>query len=171
MRNLLTLALLIISTNLFSQARTNCGPNIGYVSNTNDFKSNTLQFGFSVRSTTKWRYAQAEVNLGWNPNTSEFSEMRIPVLFGAKILNMVRINIGGELRSTVTFIGENKRGMNALSYKSTPNFIAPVIGCGLDVYRLCFDFRITTQDKDMVNIKPQYTLGVSYLFGPRKAKD
>lgn len=168
MKNIIILIFCFLTISVFSQSRSNFGPSLSYISNNKDFKSNTIQFGFSARSTNKWKYAQAELNLTWNPNTSEFSEMRIPVLFGVKFLNMIRANIGGELRSNVTFIGENKRGMNALSYKSVPNFIAPVIGCGLDVDRLCFDFRVTTQDKDMVDIKPQYTLGVSYLFGPRK---
>jgi hypothetical protein len=163
----LTILLLLISTISFSQ-RTICGPNVGYISNTKDFKSNTISFGFSVRSVNKWKYAQPEINLTWNPNTSEFAEMRIPVLFGFSIMRTLRFNIGGELRSNLTFIGENKRGMNALSYKSDSNYITGVGGFGIDFDRLCLDFRVTTQDNDFVNIKPQYTVSTSFLFGPRK---
>lgn len=167
MKLTLTLILLLISTISFSQ-RTICGPNFGYISNTKDFKSNTISFGFSVRSVNKWKYAQPEINLTWNPNTSEFVEMRIPVLFGFSIMRTLRFNIGGELRSNLTFIGENKRGMNALSYKSDSNYITAVGGFGIDFDRLCLDFRVTTQDNDFVNIKPQYTTSISFLFGSRK---
>ncbi len=163
----ITLLLIFISTVCLSQ-RTIYGPNVGYISNTKDFKSNTISFGFSVRAINKWKYAQPEVNITWNPNTSEFDEMRIPVLFGFSIMRTLRFNIGGELRSNLTFIGENKRGMNALSYKSESNYITAIGGFGIDFDRLCLDFRVTTQDNDFVNIKPQYSISTSFLFGPRK---
>lgn len=163
----LTILLLLISTISFSQ-RTICGPNVGYISNTKDFKSNTISFGFSVRSVNKWKYAQPEINLTWNPNTSEFSEMRIPVLFGLSIMRTLRFNIGGELRSSLSFVGENKRGLNSLSYESSFNYVTAIAGFGIDFDRLCLDFRVTTQDNDFVNIKPQYTVSTSFLFGPRK---
>lgn len=167
MKSIATLLLILFYTLSYGQ-RTICGPNLGYISNTRDFKSNTISFGFSVRSINKWKYAQPEINLTWNPNTSEFSEMRIPVLFGFSIMRTLRLNIGGELRSNLTFIGENKRGMNALTYKSESNYITAVGGFGIDFDRLCLDFRVTTQDNDFVDIKPQYTISTSFLFGPRK---
>jgi hypothetical protein len=169
MKSIITILFCLAITICNSQnLRTNYGPNLGVISNSKEFKQNTYEFGFSIRRINTWRYIQPEVNLTWNSQTSEFSQMRIPILFGVKAIRLIRVNIGGELRSDLTFIGTNKRGMNQLSYKSNPMFVTPIAGVGLDIDKLCFDLRVSTVDNNFVDIKPQYMFSISYLFGPRK---
>jgi hypothetical protein len=169
MKSIITILFCLFAIICNSQnLRTNYGPNIGIISNSKEFKENTYEFGFSVRRINRWRYIQPEVNLTWNSQTSEFSQMRIPILFGVKAIRLIRVNVGAELRSDLTFIGENKRGMNQLSYKSNPMFVTPIAGVGLDIDKLCFDLRVTTADNNFVDITPQYMFSISYLFGPRK---
>jgi len=162
MKNLLTIILVSIFSVAFGQKakpRTNYGPNIGVISNSEKFESNTLQFGFAVRRIYKWRYIQPELNLFLNSKTSEFSEMAIPILFGARALKTIRFNIGAELRSNLSFIGPSKRGLNALTYVSTPTYVSPIAGIGVDIGRLCLDFRVSTQ----------FNMSISFLFGKRKS--
>ena len=171
MKNLLTIILVSIFSLAFGQKykpRTNYGPNIGVISNSEKFESNTFQFGFSVRRIHKWRYIQPEVNLTLDSKTSEFSEMRVPILFGVRTLRTIRFNIGGELRSNLSFIGPSKRGLNALTYESTPSYVSPIAGIGVDINRLSVDFRVSPQSDDLVNIKPQFNMSISFLFGKRK---
>ena len=162
MKKLLTIISVFIFSIAFGQKakpRTNYGPNFGIISNSEKFESNTLQFGFVVRRIYKWRYIQPELNLFLNSKTSEFSEMGIPILFGVRALKTIRFNIGAELRSNLSFIGPSKRGLNALTYKSTPTFVSPIAGIGVDIGRVCLDFRVSTQ----------YNMSISFLFGKRKS--
>jgi len=173
MKSTLTLLFLLISIICSSQnskmkARTNYGPNFGVISDSKEFSNNIYSFGFSVRRIKSWRYIQPEANLIWNSEKSEFSEMRVPVLFGVRVFRTVRFNIGGELRSNLSFIGSSKRGLNALSYKSTPTYISPIAGAGIDIDRVSLDFRVSSQSDDLVNIKPQFNASISFLFGKRK---
>lgn len=150
------------------RTRTNYGPNFGLISNSKDFISNTYSFGFSVRRIKSWRYIQPEVNLVWNTKTSQFSEMRVPVLFGIRALRAIRFNIGGELRSDLSFTGKSKRGLNSLTYESIPTYVSPIAGIGFDINRISLDFRVSPQSDDLVNIKPQFVASISFLFGKRK---
>ena len=160
MKKLLTIISVFIFSIAFGQkTRINYGPNIGVISNSEKFESNTLQFGFAVRRIYKWRYIQPELNLFLNSKTSEFSEMAIPILFGVRALKIIRFNIGAELRSNLSFIGPSKRGLNALTYESTPTFVSPIAGIGVDIGRVCLDFRVSTQ----------FNMSVSFLFGKRKS--
>jgi len=170
MKNLLTVILVFIFSLSFGQNKpiTNYGPNIGLVSNSEKFEYNTLQFGFTVRRIKNWKYIQPEVNLTWDSKKSQFSEMRIPILFGIRALRTIRFNIGGELRSDLSFIGSTKRGLNTLTYKSNPNYIAPIVGIGADIDRISLDLRVSSQS-DLINIKPQFGASISFLFGKRKS--
>jgi hypothetical protein len=160
MKKLLTIISVFIFSIVFGQkARINYGPNIGVISNSEKFESNNFQFGFSVRRIYKWRYIQPELNLFLNSKTSEFSEMAIPILFGVRALKTIRFNIGAELRSNLSFIGPSKRGLNALTYKSTPTYVSPIAGIGVDIGRVCLDFRVSTQ----------FNMSISFLFGKRKS--
>jgi hypothetical protein len=162
MKKLLTIILVSIFSIAFGQKakpRTNYGPNFGIISNSEKFESNTLQFGFAVRRIYKWRYIQPELNLFLNSKTSEFSEMAIPILFGVRALKTIRFNIGAELRSNLSFVGTSKRGLNQLSYESTPTFVSPIAGMGVDIGRVCLDFRVSTQ----------FNMSISFLFGKRKS--
>lgn len=142
---------------------TNYGPNIGFISNTETFKEGLYSFGFSVRKTNKWVYIQTEVNLSLKVDNSEFEQMRIPVLLGARILKTFRLNAGAELRSGLEFVGVNKRGLNQLTYNTLPtDIVTPMIGIGLDTGLLCFDVRMTTLTKDYD--KFQYLASISLLF-------
>ena len=173
MKKLLTFILVFIFSIAFGQKtkpRTNYGPNIGIISNSEKFESNTFQFGFSVRRIYKWRYIQPELNLILNSKTSEFSEMSIPILFGVRALKTIRFNIGADLRSNLSFIGPSKRGLNALTYKSTPTYVSPIAGIGVDIDRLSLDLRVSSQSDDLVNIKPQFAASISFLFGKRKGE-
>ena len=160
MKKLLTIILVFIFSIAFGQKpRTNYGPNIGVISNSEKFESNTLQFGFAVRRIYKWRYIQPELNLFLNSKTSEFSEMRIPILFGVRALKTIRFNIGAELVTNLSFVGVSKRGLNQLSYESKPSYITPIAGVGIDIGRVCLDFRVSTQ----------FNMSISFLFGKRKS--
>ena len=162
MKKLLTIILVFIFSMSFGQKtkhRTNYGPNIGVISNSEKFESNTFQFGFSVRRIYKWRYIQPELNLILNSKTSEFSEMRIPILFGVRALKTIRFNIGAELGSNLSFVGPSKRGLNALTYKSTPTYVSPIAGIGVDIGRVCLDFRVSSQ----------FNMSISFLFGKMKS--
>ena len=162
MKKLLTIILVSIFSIAFGQKtkpRTNYGPNIGIISNSEKFESNTFQFGFSVRRIYKWRYIQPELNLFLNSKTSEFSEMGIPILFGVRALKTIRFNIGAELRSNLSFIGPSKRGLNQLSYESKPSYIVPIAGLGVDIGRVCLDFRVSSQ----------FNMSISFLFGKMKS--
>lgn len=175
MKSKLTLLFLLVSIVCSSQnykmkARTNYGPNFGLISNSKEFISNTNSFGFSVRRIKSWRYIQPEVNLVWNSKTSEFSEMRVPVLFGVRALRTIRFNIGGELRSDLSFIGNSKRGLNSLTYESIPTYVSPIVGIGIDINRLSLDLRVSSKSDDLVNIKPQFVASISFLFGKRKGE-
>lgn len=171
MKNLLTVILVFIFSLSFGQNKpiTNYGPNIGLVSNSEKFEYNTLQFGFTVRRIKNWKYIQPEVNLTWDSKKSQLSEMRIPILFGIRALRTIRFNIGGELRSDLSFIGSSKRGLNTLTYKSNPNYITPIIGIGADIDRISLDLRVSSQSDDLINIKPQFGASISFLFGKRKS--
>jgi hypothetical protein len=166
MNKVLILILIVFSSVGFAQPRSNYGPNVGWISNSERFSSTEFQIGFSVRRINKFIYAQPEVNLLWDVRNRKLTEMRIPFVFGARFFRTVRVNIGGELRSRLIFQGQNNMGLNSLTYTSESTFGTPVVGVGLDLDRLCFDYRITTQDKEWKI--PQYTFSVSYLFGPRK---
>jgi hypothetical protein len=173
MKNILTIILLFVFSMSFAQKTkpiTNYGPNIGIITNSEKFESNILQFGFSVRRIHKWKYIQPEVNLTWNSENSQFSEMRVPVLFGIRALRTIRFNIGGELRSELSFIGNSKRGLNVLAYESIPTYVSPIVGIGVDINRLSLDFRVSPQSADLVNIKPQFSTNISFLFGKRKGE-
>ena len=80
----------------------------------------------------------------------------------------IGLNIGGELRSNLSFIGPSKRGLNILTYESTPSYVIPIAGIGVDINRLSLDFRVSPQSDDLVNIKPQFNMNISFLFGKRK---
>lgn len=171
MKNLLTLILVFIFSLSFGQNKpiTNYGPNIGLISNSEKFESNILQFGFTVRRIKNWKYIQPEVNLTWDSKKSQLGEMKIPILFGIRAFRTVRFNIGGELRSDLSFVGTSKRGLNVLTYKPYPTYISPIVGIGFDIDRLSIDFRVTPQSSDLVNIKPQFRASIYYLFGKRKS--
>ena len=161
MKKLLTFILVFIFSMSFGQKtkpRTNYGPNIGIISNSEKFESNTFQFGFSVRRIYKWRYIQPELNLILNSKTSEFSEMSIPILFGVRALKTIRFNIGVDLRSDLSFVGASKRGLNTLTYESKPSYITPIVGLGVDIGRVCLDFRVSSQ----------FNMSISFLFGKMK---
>ena len=173
MKNILTIILVFVFSMSFGQKtkpRTNYGPNFGIISNSEKFESNILQFGFTVRRIHKWKYIQPEVNLTWNSKTSQFSEMRIPILFGIRTLKTIRFNLGGELRSNLSFIGPSKRGLNSFTYESIPTYVNPIVGIGVDINRLSLDFRVSPQSADLVNIKPQFSANISFLFGKRKGE-
>jgi hypothetical protein len=175
MKSTLTLLFLLISIVCISQnskmkARTNYGPNFGVISDSKEFVNNTYAFGFSVRRIKSWRYIQPEVNLLWNSEKSEFSEMRVPILFGLRVFRTIRFNIGGELRSNLSFIGNSKRGLNTLTYESIPTYVSPIVGVGIDISRVSLDFRVSSQSKDLVDVKPQFNASISFLFGKRKGE-
>ena len=85
--------------------------------------------------------------------------MSIPILFGVRALKTIRFNIGADLRSNLSFIGPSKRGLNALTYKSTPTYVSPIAGIGVDIGRVCLDFRVSTQ----------FNMSISFLFGKMKS--
>lgn len=175
MKSTLTLLFLLISIVCISQnskmkARTNYGPNFGLISDSKEFANNTYAFGFSVRRIKSWRYIQPEVNLLWDSEKSEFSEMRIPILFGLRVFRTIRFNIGGELRSNLSFIGNSKRGLNSLTYESIPTYVSPIAGIGVDIDRLSLDLRVSSKSDDLANINPQFAASISFLFGKRKGE-
>lgn len=159
MKNLLTIILVFIFSVLSGQtADINYGPNIGLVSNTEKFQSNTLQFGFSIRRIYKWRYVQPELNLIFDPQTSEFSQMKIPILFGIRTFKIIRFGIGAELGSNLLFSSKSTKGLNQLSYYPTPTYVSPIAGVGIDIGRMCLDFRVSSQ----------FNISVGFLFGRKK---
>jgi hypothetical protein len=166
MNKVLNLFLILFSATALAQPRSNYGPNIGWISNSEKFNKSEFEIGFSVRRINKFIYAQPEVNLVWDIKNRKLTEMRIPFLFGVRFFKTVRVNVGGELRSKLIHQGFNNMGLNSLTYTSDPTFGAPVVGFGLDLDKLCFDYRMTYEDKNW-DI-PQWTFSVSYLFGPRK---
>lgn len=166
-RFIVFILLLIVPLITFSQKeepKTNYGPNIGFISNTETFKEGLYTFGFGVRKTNKWVYIQTEVNLSLKIDNSEFEQMRIPVLLGARILKTFRVNAGAELRSGLEFAGPNKKGLNQLTYNTLPtNIVTPMVGIGLDTGGfLCFDVRMTPLTNN--SHKYQYLASVSIFF-------
>jgi len=169
MNHTLLITLIFLSSICFSQI-TNYGPNIGVINNKAQVDGTDYQFGFSVRRFKDSGFIQPEVNLVFNATSSSFTEIRVPVLFGVKMLRTIRINVGPELRTPVDFTG-NARGLNQLSYVVSDNdtYVTAVGGIGIDIDKFCIDFRLLTLNNKFEDFK--YGLSVYYLFGPRKKKD
>jgi hypothetical protein len=165
---IISLIFLILSTFGYSQI-TNYGPNLGIINKEAQIDGSVYQFGFSVRRFEKAGFIQPEVNLTFNSDSSRFQDVRVPVLFGVKILRTFRINIGPELRTPVNFTG-NSRGLNQLSYvvSDDKTFVTAIGGIGVDIDKFCIDFRIIPDNNTFKSFR--YGVSVYYLFGPRKSK-